>query len=326
MERHMSFTSPPPAYSDQEFDQKIILATELSSEHRFVDDASEWEEWDEVKFEAAARESSQIPACTRKKLPSPKKGFEPAKEQGPSSSSRFAPEHVQPLHIQKKSQRPKPRKDVLDMYSLQLPSSLIEESRRVASPPIYSHTDEYSRHGFSNGHVESMYESQRIPFHRARPQYGANAVDTIQPVYSFKSYRAPIAAVHDQLMGESERQDGPRIKFCPSLAYMNPLEAEDTSAGILPNVKINASSFYNSAISAHLATPTEFASRPAYSISHAPALAREMEYSSSHIGHDRFENSPTPIVYTSNFDRSFASPSEPNEHYSSYPASDYSES
>lgn len=66
---------PPPAYSEQEFDQKISLATQLSlavhqDTHRNRDQPVEdsWEAWDETKFQMAASQmrnlSLQVPDST----------------------------------------------------------------------------------------------------------------------------------------------------------------------------------------------------------------------------------------------------------------------
>ena len=61
---------PPPAYSEQELDQKISAALEASL--NASQPSNEWEEWDEAKFEAATRRLTEQTTSSSSRLYSEK--------------------------------------------------------------------------------------------------------------------------------------------------------------------------------------------------------------------------------------------------------------
>lgn len=94
----LHLSPPPPAYSEQEFDQKISLATQLSlatpeSQPEHEEDA--WEVWDDSAFEAAAAKLKDLSL----------QGLDGAQASGETSgqsSSGGVNAGVQPLRIHKK--------------------------------------------------------------------------------------------------------------------------------------------------------------------------------------------------------------------------------
>ena len=104
------FFPPPPAYSEQEFNQKTSHALELSSRADLPDSSQQglWEEWDDAVFEAAARARQALDSQSS----SGGSTSHPQSSVGGSSTPSFS-DNTQPLRIkkQRKSDRksePKP--------------------------------------------------------------------------------------------------------------------------------------------------------------------------------------------------------------------------
>ncbi|ESK96030.1 hypothetical protein Moror_7375 [Moniliophthora roreri MCA 2997] len=134
---------PPPAYSEQEFDQKISSALQ---ESLTLSDDQEWEEWDEAKFEAAAaayaRAESKKPNVT---YPPDKKSPYSTGQSSSAGPSRHVtnglPDGVQP------------------------PSSASSSSSRAHSSPSYSATpaSSSSQHNITTPYEEEEHGSSTPP-------------------------------------------------------------------------------------------------------------------------------------------------------------------
>lgn len=99
---------PPPAYSEQEFDQKISVALDASltvPQPSAIQTSEEvWEEWNESTFETAARAVSGKPESNQPAEGSTSQLVERYPLRNANISARFSPPaNIEPLRIHKKS-------------------------------------------------------------------------------------------------------------------------------------------------------------------------------------------------------------------------------
>ncbi|EAU84817.2 hypothetical protein CC1G_00336 [Coprinopsis cinerea okayama7 len=107
-----TYQPPPPAYSEQEFDQKVSTALSLSREAhgnvRPAADDDEWEPYDPAAFEAAAaayesKQKKQAIEATPQQLAGPSAAPTFSSQHHPQASSSSQPAPTQPLRIHKKN-------------------------------------------------------------------------------------------------------------------------------------------------------------------------------------------------------------------------------
>jgi hypothetical protein len=145
------FHHPPPAYSEQEFNQKTSRALELSSRADQPDlsrqEQLQWEEWDDAVFEAAARAQQALDNQSSSTTHS---------QSFVGGSSTLFSDNTQPLRIQKqrkadRKSEPKP------------PPTWLEEAEYGPSPGRGRSSTASWEHSNIQHHDVHPEESQAIP-------------------------------------------------------------------------------------------------------------------------------------------------------------------
>ncbi|TFK43505.1 hypothetical protein BDQ12DRAFT_718721 [Crucibulum laeve] len=278
--------SPPPAYSEQDFDQKVATATELSllvSQPQGRTDIAEeeWEQWDEAIADAAAHHQGSASAGTPH-------GFRTNHTVGDYSTRqqmhKISPS-VQPLYIHKKSKSEEASETAKahPSWSLQSGSSydnslanhsmrqsplsadrLHFDDRSLVPPPFA--TMGSSLDDMKPNACENMHQQQPAP-HR----YTATGLHSVEG----KNMSTHTARQGHRRYGSTQiLQDNtgrylphnhnapsrralpsvPRVKFDPSMAYSTTgTSAQSDMSAAQPIQSYNAAAFYNSSVSPHLA-------------------------------------------------------------------------
>lgn len=279
------FAQPPPAYTEEEFDQKISLALDASLSVN--DEPEEWEEWDEAKFQAAAHRleanagaSSSSSSSTRVAdlLPAKQKHWEQYRQ----DKSRYREEEVtaQPSYSASSSSSSSHH----SAEPVQASTPVLEairndddEDHSVPPPPFTPVGPSLDGPPFEEVVVlsppESIYippmiltfDGEDLPAPSTPPSPPPIIARTPSPLRipspppQDHVYRHSMPAVPNQGPRITPRPvttynplqpKQPRIEFHSSVAYNKP----PTGQGRLvnPSERVDPTAFYNSAVSAYL--------------------------------------------------------------------------
>ncbi|KAF9646001.1 hypothetical protein BDM02DRAFT_3189194 [Thelephora ganbajun] len=291
---------PPPAYevSQETFDQKTRQGIQASLEHQ-ADTHHLWEEWDEAKFEVNSRALAEAPASSSSSAPSLPSvtAQQYAKEKAPMPPSpppRQEEPAIRPLRIVKKSQTAAYKKAVEatsyqsnnvpggptfspnEGASLNRSSSMFSVGRRTP-PPMFESVGP-SLDGPNYEEVVMTYvpedsrpsspmsilstDSYRPPL-PPPPQMSDSRPNMVMPPPSPSPIRQQPTSMPTQAQRPQYQQPRRRVGFDPMSAYKS---KPAFTPGLEPTPeRVDPSSFYNSAVSAHLSTvPQRSAITPTY--------------------------------------------------------------
>ncbi|KAK7049500.1 hypothetical protein VNI00_005531 [Paramarasmius palmivorus] len=212
---------PPPAYSEQEFDQKLSTALQQSLT---ISDDQEWEEWDEAKFEAAVAARSRS-GESKKSYPPEKKGasYTPAQSfsntatagpsryvanggveeqtsSGSASSSHSRQSYAETPASSSAHQVPStPYEDAAEQGSSTPPPTFTSVGPSLDGPPyeevVLSYTGTYDEDdGSSSVHLsdQSLSQPQRLEY--IPPPRPSSAATTVVSEASFAEERRSLPA------------------------------------------------------------------------------------------------------------------------------------